>query len=291
MIWLVGENGMLGKQIALELKKNHLDYHGSDLEVDICDYASLKKFTEGKRIAWIINCAAYTAVDRAESEEKKAGDINALGAGNLGRLANELDAKIIHFSTDYVFDGESEKPYMEDDLPNPKSVYGKTKLEGERGVSEASKCFIIRISWLYGVHGPNFVKTMLRLFGERERVSIVADQMGAPTYCKVLAENVIDLIRKDSGEFGIYHYSDQGEISWYDFSCEIKQQAVISGLSDGRVDLVPISTEEYPTEAARPKNSMFDKSKIVDTLGFRVVDWKANLELFFKELEEVNAHL
>ena len=287
MIWLIGGKGMLGSDIAEALSSEGIAFISSDAETDITDIEQLRDFAKNKEIRWIINCAAYTAVDKAESEQELAHKINATGVGNISEIATEINAKLIHFSTDYVFNGSETKPYDETDIPNPIGIYGKTKLAGEIILKEqCQKYFIFRISWLYGVYGNNFVKTMVRLFNEKSELGIVSDQIGAPTYTETLAENIAKLIKSESDKYGIYHYSDNGDISWFDFATEIKDQAVKEGLAPESVKLKPITTDMYPTPAKRPANSRFDKSK-VKQLGFTINPWQENLKKYFAKLEKV----
>ena len=283
MIWLIGNNGMLGSEIESQLKQADLDYIATDRAVDITNLEILKAFVQDKEIAWMINCSAYTAVDKAESDQEVCEQVNALGSGNLAKIAREKGAKLIHFSTDYVFDGTKQDPYQPTDTPNPTSVYGLTKLKGEQNIlAETERFFIIRIAWLYGQYGPNFVKTMIRLFKEKETLKVVSDQIGAPTYAFVLAQNVVRLIQEDSQDYGIYHYSDAGRISWYDFAVEILEQAKKKNLLTHSVKLLPVPTSEYPTPAKRPAFSLLDSSLIQERLGFEVKDWKENLLHYFE---------
>jgi len=288
MIWVVGCKGMLGRQICAELDQAGASYTGTDLEVDITDLNALAQHADGKKFEWIVNCSAYTAVDKAESEPEKARLVNAVGPCNLAILAEKLNARLVHFSTDYVYDGFLGRPYVESDQTNPLCVYGRTKLEGERLVWEHTrKAFIIRISWLYGRHGANFVKTMLRLFAERTEVNVVNDQVGSPTYAGVLAENVARLVRSGSERYGVYLYADDGYISWFDFAVRIKAFADELGLPIKEVMVNPIPTEKYPTPAKRPGNSRFDKSKIKETLGVKVLGWEENLRCYFEKMKEM----
>ena len=278
MIWLIGNRGMLGSEIEVQLKKSGLDYVASDRETDITDEKALAAFTDGKDISWMINCSAYTAVDKAESDAELCERINATGPLNLAKIAKKIGAKLIHFSTDYVFDGSAQTPYRPDDTPNPQSVYGSTKLKGEGNISSVfNRFFIIRIAWLYGKYGPNFVKTMLRLFSERDELKVVSDQIGAPTYAYVLAKNVVNMIKKNSEAFGVYHYTDEGKISWYDFAKEIYRIARLKGKITRDVNIKPVPTSEYPTPAKRPAFSLLDCHEIVEKLGFEQRDWRNNL--------------
>jgi len=287
VIWLIGQKGMLGQQITLELTKQNTPFVGTDIEVDITDIDQLISFAKGKDIDWIINASAYTAVDKAESEQLIAQKINSTGVGNIAQIADIMGAKVIHFSTDYVFDGTNTKPYLETDLPHPVSAYGRTKLDGEIQLAQNTvRYFIFRISWLYGVYGANFVKTMVRLFNEKPELGIINDQKGSPTYAGTLAKNIVSLASSGSDAYGIYNYSDEGVISWYDFAVEIKGQAAKRGLAPATVKLNAITTDMYPTPAKRPANSAFNKSK-VRTLGFELIDWKENLNTYFNELEQI----
>jgi len=286
MIWLIGCKGMLGTQIKGELEKAKLDFISTDKDVDITEQSVLDSFAADKEISWVINASAYTAVDKAETEEELAERINGLGAGNIAKTASEIGAKLIYFSTDYVYDGEKPDPYVEDDETNPVGAYGRTKLSGELQIKQnADKYFIFRISWLYGVHGNNFVKTMLRLFNEREEISVVNDQIGAPTYCGTLAQNLIEFIQTESEEYGVYQYSDEGDISWYDFACEIYNIALKREIAP-KVKLKSIPSSEFPALTKRPAFSHMDKAK-VKRLGFNVVGWKENLNKYFDEMRDI----
>jgi dTDP-4-dehydrorhamnose reductase len=283
-IWLLGDQGMLGRQIALELQKNGLPFVGSDREVDIGDRRSLETFSAGKKISWIINCAAYTAVDQAELESAAAFRVNTLGVESLAMLASGLGARLVHFSTDYVFDGTSRRPYLESDPPRPLSQYGQSKWQGEKLLTaNCPSVFLFRISWLYGVFGGNFVNTMLKKFAEANEVCVVNDQFGSPTYAAALAGNVVRLIAGDSTRYGLYHYCDNGVISWYDFAARIMAVALEQRLLGKEILLRAIRTAEYPTRAVRPAYAALDSGKVVRELNFRVTDWHLNLDEFFRE--------
>jgi len=283
-IWLVGAKGMLGRQLALEFEKRKFVFFASDQEVDICRRQSLQDFARGKKIGWMVNCAAYTAVDRAESEPEKALAINAAGVENLSRLAAELGARLIHFSSDYVFAGDQKEPYRENAQPRPFSRYGWSKWQGEiKLAAHHDAFFLFRISWLYGVYGPNFVHTMLRIFQEKETARVVNDQFGSPTYAAALAENIAGLIGADSGRCGVYHYCDGGAITWFDFASHIMDLALEFGMIPKKIPLVAVSTSAYPTAAVRPRYSVLDSGKAVRELGFQVRDWRMNLKCFFLE--------
>jgi len=283
-IWLVGAAGMLGRQLAAELTGRGFGFFASDREVDIRRSDELEEFARGKRIEWIVNCAAYTAVDRAEDEPELALAVNADGVENLARLAARLSARVIHFSTDYVFAGDRLEPYREDDKPRPLSRYGWSKWQGELRLASSHDAYLLfRVSWLYGVHGPNFVHTMLRLFREKDAVRVVDDQFGSPTYAAVLAANIAALIASDSRRYGVYHYCDRGVISWLDFATAIMDLALASRMIEKRIPIEAIPTSVYPTRAARPKRAALACGKVAGELGFRVRDWRLNLEDFFSE--------
>ena len=283
-IWLLGDRGMLGRQMAVELQKKGFSFSASDREVDISDFQSLKVFSQGKKISWIINCAAYTAVDQAEIESAAAFRINATGVENLAKLAAGLGARLVHFSTDYVFDGRNHQPYGEKDQPQPLSQYGSSKWQGEKLLmANWQSIFIFRISWLYGVFGNNFVNTMLKLFREKDKVRVVNDQFGSPTYAAALASNVVRLIGADSERYGLYHYCDSGVISWHEFAVQIMDRALEHNLLAKKIPLIAITTADFPTTAVRPAYTALDSRKVVSELGFEVRDWRANLDDFFAE--------
>lgn len=283
-IWLLGERGMLGRQIAGELQKSGFSFSGSDREVDIGDLQALKAFSQGKKISWIINCAAYTAVDSAEMDSAAAFRVNAQGAENLAKLAVGLGARLVHFSTDYVFDGCQRRPYDEHDQPQPLSQYGLSKWQGEKLLLATwQSVFIFRISWLYGIYGANFVNTMLRLFREKDEVRVVDDQFGSPTYARGLARNIVRLVGSESERYGLYHYCDNGVISWHDFAVRIMERALACNLLAKKAHLVPIGSADFPIQALRPTYAALDSAKAVSELGFEVRDWQTNLDDFFKE--------
>ncbi len=288
MVWLIGNKGMLGSEVEKLLVSNELPFICSDLEVDITDENSLRSHIneKGKEVEWIVNCSAYTAVDQAEEEPEKAFKVNSNGVFNLAQMAKTLNATLIHVSTDYVFDGKKQSPYLENDEPNPVGVYGKSKWQGDQHIiRNLNKYFIFRTAWLYGKNGQNFVNTMLQLFERRDTVRVVSDQWGSPTYAKDLAGTIVDLIRNSRVEYGIYHYSNLGRISWYDFAKKILEIALCEGIIHKTVELVPITTTEYPTKATRPKNSCLSKEKIMKTFGQSIRSWEEALEEYI--IEEV----
>ena len=286
MIWVIGCNGMLGTELCRELSEKGLDFVGTDRNVDITDFASLEGFASGKGISFIVNCAAYTAVDKAESEAEFARKLNAQGSRNIARLSKKLGVPLIHISTDYVFDGTAREPISESEPISPIGVYGETKAEGEKAIQEETTDFyILRTAWLYGFNGKNFVYTMIRAMNGRESVKVVSDQKGTPTNCENLSSVITTIIEKRvSGEKipnGIYHVTDLGETTWFDFTVEIKKIAEEANiLTNPRCKVNSCTTAEYPTPAKRPAYSVLDKSKIQRTLKITLPDWKESLRSF-----------
>ena len=227
-----------------------------------------------------MNCAAYTAVDRAEEEPELAWALNAKGAGNIARIAFDFGAKMVQISTDYVFDGHGSRPYREDDIPAPLSVYGRTKAEGEALVQAGCpNSYVLRTAWLYGKHGNNFVHTMLKTMKERTKVSVVADQRGSPTNAQDLAATIMGVIGSGLDRFGIYHFTNDGDVSWYDFAVAIRDEALEAGAPIGNCAIEPITTDQYPTRATRPMNSILSKDKIQSTFCLEVPDWRGSLRV------------
>lgn len=288
MIWLIGNKGMLGTEVANLLTREGFSWVGSDRETDIRDPAALRGWLDasagGNRqpIDWIVNCSAYTAVDKAEDEEELARGINALGAANIARLAATIGARLIHISTDYVFRGDGTRPYMETDPVDPQGAYGRTKAEGESLV--ANLCphnFTIRTAWLYGQHGPNFVDTMLRLMRERDSIGVVADQYGTPTWAFDLAQAIVAIIRREPASSGIYHFTNAGQTTWFEFATEIQCLGLAHGLLDHACSIKPLTTAEYPTKARRPAYSVLSKDKII-AAGIALPEWKESLRKFME---------
>ena len=285
MIWLIGNKGMLGSEIARQLTENKIDFVGTDIDVDITSYDALATFAKDKSIKWIINCAAYTAVDLAESNVELATKLNATAPGNIAKVAKEIDATVIHISTDYVFDGTGDSPRTEDMEIAPIGVYGITKADGEKSVSEnAEKYYILRTAWLYGWAGKNFVYTMLRAMNKNPAVKVVADQKGTPTFAGDLAHVILKIISKENPiPYGIYHVTDLGETTWWDFTKEIKNQGIDAGYLQNKDCVVnPCTTEEYPTPAKRPAYSVLSKDKIQKALGITLPQWQESLAVFLK---------
>jgi len=289
MIWLIGNKGMLGYEVEELLKKNNLSYTASDQEIDITDFSILVQYIKDKKIDWIVNCAAYTAVDKAEKEKEKAYSINRDGVRNITKIASEKQAKLIHISTDYVFDGKKNKQsaYTEENQANPMGIYGKSKLAGEKEIINLlDKYFIIRTAWLYGANGHNFVYTMLRLFREREVITVVDDQWGSPTYAADLAEVILKIIETGSDKFGIYHFANEGVTNWYEFARAIYDKSKSLGIINRskKVEIKPIKTEEYPTAAIRPQYSVLSKDKVKKEFNLKIRNWYKALEDFLNIL-------
>ncbi|MCQ2592665.1 MAG: dTDP-4-dehydrorhamnose reductase [Treponema sp.] len=286
MIWIIGYKGMLGTEICRQLEERNLQYVRTDVDVDITDIAALEEFARCWSVTWIVNCAAYTAVDKAESDAELAKKLNEDGPANIAKVANKIGARFIHISTDYVFDGSGDSPRTEDMPVAPIGVYGVTKAAGEKAVMENCKdYYILRTAWLYGWAGKNFVYTMIKAMNTHNAVKVVNDQKGTPTFAGDLAKIVLDIIKKVTVPFGIYHVTDLGEITWWDFTNEIKRQGIESGWINetGKKCVVnPCTTDEYPTPAKRPAYSVLCKDKIQKTLGIKLPDWKESLEVFLE---------
>ena len=283
MIWLAGASGMLGSEVAGALTAARLPWIGTGREVDVTDAGAIVKFTAKKNIDWIINCSAYTAVDRAEDEPDACRRLNAAAPGLLARWAAQHGAAMLQVSTDYVFSGLGSRPYLEEDLIGPRSVYGATKAEGEAAVREfCPRHLIVRTAWLYGASGPNFVYTMLRLMRVKDRLGIVHDQKGAPTWTADLARLFPVLIGSAEGRWGTYHASGEGQCTWYEFARAIQEEAIKQSLLARRIELAPLTTAEYPTKAVRPAWSVLSKTKLLEQFGFAFPSWDDSLRSFFR---------
>lgn len=267
MFLVVGANGQLGSELKLQLQGKAV--YVDRTELDITDKAAVEAFVAQHQFEAIINCAAYTAVDKAESDEKVAELINVEGPRNL--VATGLP--LVHISTDYVFDGTACRPYSEDDEPNPQTAYGRTKLAGEKAVMEtAQTAVIIRTAWLYSTFGNNFVKTMRKLGAERDSLNVVFDQVGTPTYAKDLAAAIVAILpQMKAGTKEIYHFSNEGVCSWYDFALAVMAQ------SDLNCEVLPIESKDYPTPAKRPHYSVLNKTKIKRDFGIKINNWAVSL--------------
>lgn len=279
-IVVTGANGQLGYDVCKVLSTRNIEYKGVDIaDFDITDKMAVQQYMETYRPNAVIHCSAWTAVDKAEDEPEKVEAVNAQGPRNIAEACKAIGAKMLYISTDYVFPGIGEHFYEPQDPTGPLSVYGKTKLDGELAVRELLEhFFIVRISWVFGKNGNNFVKTMLRLAETREEVSVVCDQIGSPTYTADLAPLLCDMIATDS--YGIYHATNEGVCSWAEFAEEIFKVA------GKQIRVVPIATEQYPTKAIRPKNSRMSK-ECLDKAGFhRLPHWRDALARYWKELSQ-----
>ncbi|MDR1273127.1 MAG: dTDP-4-dehydrorhamnose reductase [Odoribacteraceae bacterium] len=282
-IWITGANGQLGTALRAKTFPALDEVFFTDVEeVDITDTKAVFAFVELHEIDTIVNCAAYTAVDRAEDEVEKAEKINRDGAANLAKASYALNCLLIHISTDYVFDGVHDTPYVEKDAVNPRTVYGRTKREGERAIIR-SGCLhlILRTAWLYSEFGANFFKTILRLAGEREELQVVNDQVGSPTYAGDLADAILCLLAtEDLPEHGgIFHYVNEGACTWYEFAREIV------ALSGKACRVTPVTTAQYPTRAVRPAYSVLDTAKIRATFGLEIPGWQDALRRCSRRVE------
>lgn len=280
-IWLIGSSGMLGSTLSALLDTHGIDYVPTGREVDITDFKALEQFSKGiTDITHIINCAAFTKVDAAEIHREKASQLNIGGVENVANVSKLMGAKVIHFSTDYVFNGEADKPYREEHPCQPINFYGQTKWEGEQILfkHKPDSC-IIRSSWLFGTTGKHFVQTMLRLMAEKEELSVVNDQIGRPTFCEDLAEVVLSLLDCS----GIYHFANAGETTWYLFAKKILEEAHKCNFPLKLQKLIPISTLEYPTLARRPCYSVLCTEKIEQELGIVPRNWEEALEDCFSK--------
>ena len=280
VVLVAGANGQLGQAIK-SIAKNHPKTEFvfcASADLDITSSENCKSIFNKFKPNYCINAAAYTAVDKAETEPEKAKLINVFGAKNLAEACKENNAILLHISTDFVFDGTKKAPYNEFDLPNPNGIYGKTKLEGEKAIQGVfDNYFIIRTSWVYSEFGNNFMKTMLRLASERDQISVVNDQIGTPTHALDLAEALLKIIQSTDqnpleNNFGIFNYSNEGQCSWYDFAKEIFR------INNVSINLHPTSTSFYPTPAKRPAYSVLDKSKIKKVFGVEIKNWEEILK-------------
>lgn len=274
-ILVTGSNGQLGNELQVLSKQfpyyRFLFTTKNDLPID--DFKKVKDYFENEQIDYCINCAAYTAVDKAETNIENAFEINAKAVGNLAQICNEHQARLIHVSSDYVFDGTATLPYGENDRVGAVSVYGKSKLRGEElAFNNAPSSIIIRTSWVYSSFGNNFVKTMKRLMEEKERINVVSDQFGCPTYAADLAGIIMKIVETENAPAGIYNFSNEGVITWYLFACEIKK------IINSKCAVNPILTYEYPTPAKRPQYSVLDTAKIKNTFHVSISKWQQSLQ-------------
>ncbi|MBD5403443.1 MAG: dTDP-4-dehydrorhamnose reductase [Treponema sp.] len=313
MIWLIGSKGMLGSEVAEELSSRGFLWIGSGSEVDITNPRAIENFITSsetqnyldihikskdpmeRKIKWIINCAAYTAVDNAEDDVEKATAVNATGALHIARSARNHGAKLIHISTDYVFDGKSSVPYKENDAKNPTGVYGKTKSDGEDAICSAmTQYYIIRTAWLYGFYGKNFVRTMIKLFNEKDSIKVVSDQTGSPTCARDLASTIVTLIEKSQKatsifgknsalSYGIYHFTNKGKTTWFEFAKKIYELGKKCGKVTGECKILPCTTDEFGAKAPRPAFSVLCKEKIEKELHIKIPSWEQSLKTFLND--------
>ncbi|MBQ6393329.1 MAG: dTDP-4-dehydrorhamnose reductase [Eubacterium sp.] len=281
-VLVTGAKGQLGYDVINELHHRNIEAVGVDVqEMDITDESIVREVLMENSPDAVIHCAAWTAVDAAEDEVEKCSLVNVTGTRNIARVCNDLNCKMLYLSTDYVFDGQGKKPWKPDDqVTKPLNIYGLTKYQGELAVREyVNKYFIVRISWVFGKNGKNFIKTMLNLAEKYDKLTVVNDQYGTPTYTYDLARLLVDMIQTE--KYGYYHVTNEGEyISWYDFACEIFRQAGIE------IEIVPVSAKEYASKARRPENSRMDKSKLVEQGFIPLPDWKDALGRYLTLLDE-----
>jgi len=278
-VFVTGVKGQLGYDVMNELEKQGLEGIGVDIdEMDITDADQVNKVIKEAAPDAVIHCAAYTAVDAAEDNEEICRKVNAQGTENIAKVCEELDIKMMYISTDYVFNGQGERPWEPDDEREPLNVYGQTKYEGELAIEEhVKKFFTVRIAWVFGVNGKNFIKTMLNLGKTHDHLTVVNDQTGSPTYTYDLARLLVDMIQTD--KYGRYHATNEGLCTWYEFAYEIFKQAGMD------VSVAPVSSDEYPAKAKRPSNSRMDKSKLTAN-GFQPLPtWQDALSRYLKEID------
>ena len=278
---VTGANGQLGNEMQVLARENlqHTYFFTDVQELDICDEQAVYAYVSEHKIDIIVNCAAYTAVDKAEDNVELCDKLNNIAPGYLARAAQANGAAMIQVSTDYVFDGTAHIPYTEEEPTCPASVYGSTKLAGEQNVMDhCEKAMVIRTAWLYSIYGNNFVKTMIRLGQERDSLGVIFDQIGTPTYANDLAQAIFAAINKGVVR-GIYHFSDEGVCSWYDFTIAIHR---LAGIASCKVK--PLHTADYPAKAPRPHYSVLDKTKIKDTFGIEIPHWEESLKRCINQL-------
>lgn len=281
-VFVTGVKGQLGYDVVRELEKRGIEAIGVDIEeMDITDAESVNTVIREAAPDAVIHCAAYTAVDAAEENEVLCRKVNVDGPRNIAKVCRDLDIKMIYISTDYVFNGRGERPWEPDDEGEPASVYGQTKYEGELAVKELlDKYFIVRIAWVFGINGKNFVKTMINLSKTHDTLRVVNDQFGSPTYTYDLAKLLVDMVLTE--KYGIYHATNEGVCSWYEFACSIFDEAGIN------MNVVPVSTAEYGAKANRPANSRMSKDKLVENGFDRLPEWQDALKRYIKLLKEEN---
>jgi dTDP-4-dehydrorhamnose reductase len=292
-VWLTGARGMLGSALAARLARRNVTCVATDMELDIAEAGAVREFAARERPTHIVNAAAYTRVDDAETEESAAYRVNASGPDELGRAAASVNATLVHFSTDYVFDGLSEHPYAEDAPCAPATAYGRGKRAGEelalahRG--KDCRVYVLRTSWLFGENGNNFVRTIAKLLAERDELRVVADQQGRPTYTADLADAALDLVglndRPSAPYDGVYHFANAGATSWYHFATVIRERCLAFGLPVKAARVVPVTTREFPRPAPRPANSVLDTGRLEAALGHAPRPWQEALDAYLEWLK------
>lgn len=283
-VFVTGVKGQLGHDVVNELERRGMEAVGVDIqEMDITDADSVNQVIGEAAPDAVVHCAAYTAVDAAEDNVEICRKVNADGTQNIANMCKKLDIPMIYISTDYVFDGEGERPWQPEDERHPLNVYGQTKYEGELAVQNTlDKYFIVRIAWVFGVNGKNFIKTMLNLGQTRDHLTVVNDQFGSPTYTYDLARLLVDMVQSD--KYGIYHATNEGICTWYEFACEIFKQA---GLN---VQVDPVTADQYPAKAKRPSNSRMSKDKLTENGFERLPTWQDALSRYLVALKENEAN-
>lgn len=276
-ILITGAKGQLGYDLVRELKHRNINFIATDYDdLDITDETKVTEFFNYHKISCVIHSAAFTQVDKAEEEKELTHKINVFGTANIVNECKKYDIPMAYFSTDYIFGGEGDKPYSVDDKANPLGEYAKSKYEGELLVKKLNKFFIIRISWVFGKNGNNFIKTMIKLSETKNELNVVSDQIGSPTYTVDLSKLVVDMIQTD--KYGVYHATNEGFVSWADFAREIFKKA------NKNVAVHDVTTEEYNAKALRPKNSRLDKSKLIENGFSKLPTWQDALDRFLKEI-------
>lgn len=284
-VLVTGVKGQLGHDVVNEMEKRGITPIGVDLaEMDITDKEACDRVITEANVDAVIHCAAYTAVDAAEDNVDVCMKVNAGGTRNIAEVCKKLGIKMMYISTDYVFDGQGTRPWEPDDERHPLNVYGQSKYEGELAVEElVEKFFTVRIAWVFGVNGKNFIKTMLRIGKERGAASVVDDQIGSPTYTYDLARLLVDMIQTD--KYGRYHATNEGLCSWYEFACEIFKQAAEIDPAYGKVSVSPVSSDQYPAKAKRPSNSRMGKEKLTENGFEKLPTWQDALHRYLREIE------
>lgn len=286
-VLVTGVNGQLGHDVVTCLKRRGHTAIGTDRDnMDITNSRQVNAFIKENAPDVVVHCAAWTAVDLAEDKTDDAMSVNVAGTKNIAQACKDNNCKMIYISTDYVFDGNGTRPWKPDDACNPLNVYGQSKYDGELAVTQTlDKFFIVRIAWVFGLNGNNFVKTMLKLGKNHDKLTVVDDQIGTPTYTADLARLLVDMA--ESEKYGIYHATNEGGyISWYDFTCEILKQASSYNNIYANVNVAPVGSDSYPTKAKRPSNSRLDKSKLIDNGFTPLPDWKDAIARYLKELDD-----